>query len=131
MGMTSPSSLQRGCGQAPWGLKTLADTTRWISGWAAHLFILCPQRPFGEVYELEIDTLETTCHARDPTPLANCPVRQVSQHVSALLMAAVIVSHGSTKSRPILSQLLSWLTRVQFLKLSLDADFYNRSTLLL
>nr|XP_020029675.1 alpha-2-HS-glycoprotein isoform X1 [Castor canadensis] len=39
-----------------------------------------PRRPFGEVYELEIDTLETTCHARDPTPLANCPVRQVSQH---------------------------------------------------
>ncbi|XP_048202953.1 alpha-2-HS-glycoprotein isoform X2 [Perognathus longimembris pacificus] len=32
-----------------------------------------PRRPFGEVYEIEIDTLETTCHALDPTPLANCP----------------------------------------------------------
>uniref|UniRef100_A0A8D2CQ48 Alpha-2-HS-glycoprotein n=1 Tax=Sciurus vulgaris TaxID=55149 RepID=A0A8D2CQ48_SCIVU len=39
-----------------------------------------PRRPFGEVYELEIDTLETTCHALDPTPLANCSVRQVIQH---------------------------------------------------
>nr|XP_002716503.3 alpha-2-HS-glycoprotein [Oryctolagus cuniculus] len=39
-----------------------------------------PRRPTGEVYELEIDTLETTCHALDPTPLANCSVRQVTQH---------------------------------------------------
>ncbi|XP_076724370.2 alpha-2-HS-glycoprotein isoform X7 [Callospermophilus lateralis] len=38
------------------------------------------RRPVGEVYELEIDTLETTCHALDPTPLANCSVRQVAQH---------------------------------------------------
>ncbi|MDL1135874.1 hypothetical protein PS057_21285, partial [Yersinia pestis] len=38
------------------------------------------RRPFGEVFELEIDTLETTCHVLDPTPLANCPVRQVAQH---------------------------------------------------
>nr|XP_034371441.1 alpha-2-HS-glycoprotein isoform X3 [Arvicanthis niloticus] len=29
------------------------------------------RRPFGEVYEIEIDTLETTCHALDPTPLAS------------------------------------------------------------
>ncbi|MCP6497628.1 cystatin family protein, partial [Klebsiella pneumoniae] len=36
--------------------------------------------PFGEVYELEIDTLETTCHALDPTPLANCSVRQLAEH---------------------------------------------------
>lgn len=39
-----------------------------------------PRRPTGEVYELEIDTLETTCHTLDPTPLANCSVRQVTQH---------------------------------------------------
>ncbi|XP_012927673.1 alpha-2-HS-glycoprotein isoform X2 [Heterocephalus glaber] len=38
------------------------------------------RRPFGEVYHLELDTLETQCHARDPTPLANCSVRQVFQH---------------------------------------------------
>ncbi|XP_052014619.1 alpha-2-HS-glycoprotein [Apodemus sylvaticus] len=38
------------------------------------------RRPFGEVYELEIDTLETTCHALDPTPLANCSVRQQAEH---------------------------------------------------
>ncbi|XP_051006725.1 alpha-2-HS-glycoprotein [Acomys russatus] len=38
------------------------------------------RRPFGEVYELEVDTLETTCHALDPTPLANCSVRQLAQH---------------------------------------------------
>ncbi|KAL6035355.1 hypothetical protein STEG23_036379 [Scotinomys teguina] len=38
------------------------------------------RRPFGDVYELEVDTLETTCHALDPTPLANCSVRQVAQH---------------------------------------------------
>ncbi|XP_021491837.1 alpha-2-HS-glycoprotein [Meriones unguiculatus] len=38
------------------------------------------RRPFGEVYELELDTLETTCHALDPTPLANCSVRQLAQH---------------------------------------------------
>lgn len=38
------------------------------------------RRPFGEVYHIEIDTLETVCHALDPTPLENCPVRQISQH---------------------------------------------------
>ncbi|XP_032755915.1 alpha-2-HS-glycoprotein isoform X4 [Rattus rattus] len=38
------------------------------------------RRPFGEVYELEIDTLETICHALDPTPLANCSVRQQTEH---------------------------------------------------
>ncbi|KAL2804815.1 alpha-2-HS-glycoprotein isoform 3 preproprotein [Daubentonia madagascariensis] len=37
-------------------------------------------RPFGEVFEVEIDTLETTCHALDPTPLANCTVRQLEEH---------------------------------------------------
>ncbi|XP_012791660.2 alpha-2-HS-glycoprotein [Sorex araneus] len=39
-----------------------------------------PRRPTGEIYELELDTLETTCHALDPTPLANCSVRQLAQH---------------------------------------------------
>nr|XP_006201049.1 alpha-2-HS-glycoprotein [Vicugna pacos] len=39
-----------------------------------------PRRPTGEVYEVEIDTLETTCHVRDPTPLANCSVRQMKEH---------------------------------------------------
>ncbi|KAM6160962.1 alpha-2-HS-glycoprotein [Erethizon dorsatum] len=38
------------------------------------------RQPFGEVYDLELDTLETLCHALDPTPLANCSVRQVFQH---------------------------------------------------
>uniref|UniRef100_A0A8C6GTD2 Alpha-2-HS-glycoprotein n=1 Tax=Mus spicilegus TaxID=10103 RepID=A0A8C6GTD2_MUSSI len=38
------------------------------------------RRPFGEVYEMEVDTLETTCHALDPTPLANCSVRQLTEH---------------------------------------------------
>ncbi|XP_003927039.1 alpha-2-HS-glycoprotein [Saimiri boliviensis] len=39
-----------------------------------------PRRPFGEVFEMEIDTLETTCHALDPTPVANCSVRQLTEH---------------------------------------------------
>lgn len=39
-----------------------------------------PRRPMGEVFEIEIDTLETTCHALDPTPSANCSVRQLRQH---------------------------------------------------
>lgn len=39
-----------------------------------------PRRPSGEVFQLDIDTLETTCHALDPTPLANCSVRQQTAH---------------------------------------------------
>ncbi|XP_004675460.1 PREDICTED: alpha-2-HS-glycoprotein [Condylura cristata] len=39
-----------------------------------------PRGPNGEVFVLEIDTLETTCHALDPTPVENCTVRQVAQH---------------------------------------------------
>ncbi|XP_054441058.1 alpha-2-HS-glycoprotein [Pteronotus mesoamericanus] len=39
-----------------------------------------PRRPVGEVFEIEIDTLETTCHVLDPTPVANCSVRQLTQH---------------------------------------------------
>ncbi|XP_012970060.2 alpha-2-HS-glycoprotein [Mesocricetus auratus] len=38
------------------------------------------RRPLGVVYELELDTLETTCHVLDPTPLANCSVRQLTEH---------------------------------------------------
>ncbi|KAK2505215.1 hypothetical protein MC885_011139 [Smutsia gigantea] len=38
------------------------------------------RRPTGEVYELETDLLETTCHVRDPTPVANCSVRQLEEH---------------------------------------------------
>ncbi|MBV97595.1 Alpha-2-HS-glycoprotein, partial [Eschrichtius robustus] len=40
-------------------------------------------RPTGEVFDLEIDTLETTCHVLDPTPLANCSVRQLKEHVNS------------------------------------------------
>ncbi|XP_057595583.1 alpha-2-HS-glycoprotein [Hippopotamus amphibius kiboko] len=39
-----------------------------------------PRRPTGEVFDIEIDTLETTCHVLDPTPLANCSVRQLKEH---------------------------------------------------
>ncbi|XP_045439730.1 alpha-2-HS-glycoprotein [Pipistrellus kuhlii] len=39
-----------------------------------------PRRPFGEVFEMELDTLETTCHALDPTPAANCSVRPLVEH---------------------------------------------------
>ncbi|ELK37406.1 Alpha-2-HS-glycoprotein [Myotis davidii] len=39
-----------------------------------------PRRPMGEVFEMEIDTLETTCHALDPTPVANCSVRSLAEH---------------------------------------------------
>ncbi|XP_036208054.1 alpha-2-HS-glycoprotein [Myotis myotis] len=39
-----------------------------------------PRRPMGEVFEMEIDTLETTCHALDPTPVANCSVRSMAEH---------------------------------------------------
>ncbi|XP_036883453.1 alpha-2-HS-glycoprotein [Sturnira hondurensis] len=39
-----------------------------------------PRRPTGEVFEIEIDTLETTCHVQDPTPVVNCSVRQLRDH---------------------------------------------------
>lgn len=51
---------------------------------------ISPQRPVGEIYEIELDMLETTCHAVDPTPLANCSVRQLAQHVSATLRVTVL-----------------------------------------
>ncbi|XP_051847721.1 alpha-2-HS-glycoprotein [Antechinus flavipes] len=38
------------------------------------------RRPSGEIYLLEIDLLETTCHVLDPTPLENCTVRQLAEH---------------------------------------------------
>ncbi|XP_007934223.1 alpha-2-HS-glycoprotein [Orycteropus afer afer] len=38
------------------------------------------RRPMGEVFELELDTLETTCHVLDPTPVANCTVRHFMDH---------------------------------------------------
>lgn len=42
---------------------------------------LWPPRPTGgEVFELEIDTLETTCHVLDPTPVVNCSVRPLRYH---------------------------------------------------
>ncbi|XP_068939746.1 alpha-2-HS-glycoprotein [Petaurus breviceps papuanus] len=37
-------------------------------------------RPMGEVYAMEIDLLETTCHVLDPTPLEKCTVRQLKEH---------------------------------------------------
>ncbi|XP_008054550.1 alpha-2-HS-glycoprotein [Carlito syrichta] len=36
--------------------------------------------PLGELFELELDTLETICHVRDPTPLENCTARQLVDH---------------------------------------------------
>lgn len=66
----------------------------WAEG-AAHALVFSPQRPSGEVYELEFDTLETTCHALDITPLANCSVRTVTQHVSAPRAYQAIPPGGS------------------------------------
>lgn len=57
------------------------------AGSGSPLHPLSPQRPTGEVYDIEIDTLETTCHVLDPTPLANCSVRQQTEHVSGPLRA--------------------------------------------
>uniref|UniRef100_A0A338P6Y6 Alpha-2-HS-glycoprotein n=1 Tax=Mus musculus TaxID=10090 RepID=A0A338P6Y6_MOUSE len=51
------------------------------------------RRPFGVVYEMEVDTLETTCHALDPTPLANCSVRQLTEHT--LQRTFVSCAHGA------------------------------------
>ncbi|XP_016042208.1 alpha-2-HS-glycoprotein [Erinaceus europaeus] len=55
-----------------WGYKHTLNQIDKVKVW--------PRRPMGEVYELEIDTLETTCYALDPTPLANCSVRQLAEH---------------------------------------------------
>lgn len=78
----------------------------------------------GEVFEIEIDTLETTCHALDPTPVANCSVRQLRDHVSGTLRVAA--GSGPASSTVVLHRagpfiqlpsLPSWLADVQFLKL--------------
>ncbi|XP_004473767.1 alpha-2-HS-glycoprotein [Dasypus novemcinctus] len=41
---------------------------------------LWSRRPAGEIYVLELDTLETTCHALDHTPPEKCPVRERMEH---------------------------------------------------
>lgn len=56
------------------------------------LHFLSPQRPTGEVFEIEIDTLETTCYALDPIPAANCSVRKLEQHVSGTLRVTSVVA---------------------------------------
>ncbi|XP_038606701.1 alpha-2-HS-glycoprotein [Tachyglossus aculeatus] len=38
------------------------------------------RRPFGEVFDMELDLLETNCHVLDPTPLENCTVRSLVDH---------------------------------------------------
>lgn len=94
------------------------------------LHSVSPQRPMGEVFEMEIDTLETTCHALDPTPLANCSVRQVHEHVSGSLpvisdggpISSTVVPHGAGLFIQ-LPSLPSWLASVQFLKLPFEASF--------
>lgn len=98
------------------------------------LHSMSPQRPMGEVFEIEIDTLETTCHVLDPTPLANCSVRQLTEHVSGTLRVIAgggrggwpsHFHHGSAESRPIF-QLPSWPlwpASVHFLELSFEASF--------
>ncbi|XP_036612592.1 alpha-2-HS-glycoprotein [Trichosurus vulpecula] len=66
------------------------------------------RRPLGEVYVLEMDLLETTCHVLDPTPLKNCIVRQVIEHavegdcdVSVLkLDNQFVVSNAKCESSP-------------------------------
>lgn len=64
------------------------------------LHSMSPQRPMGEVFEIEIDTLETTCHVLDPTPLANCSVRQLTEHVSGTLR---VIAGGGRGGDPAIS----------------------------
>ncbi|XP_011808748.1 PREDICTED: alpha-2-HS-glycoprotein isoform X1 [Colobus angolensis palliatus] len=56
----------------PWGYKHTLNQIDEVKVW--------PRRPFGEMFEIEIDTLETTCHVLDPTPVAQCSVRQLKEH---------------------------------------------------
>ncbi|XP_032027742.1 alpha-2-HS-glycoprotein isoform X3 [Hylobates moloch] len=56
----------------PWGYKHTLNQIEEVKVW--------PRRPFGELFEIEIDTLETTCHVLDPTPVARCSVRQLKEH---------------------------------------------------
>lgn len=55
----------------------------------------------GEVFELEIDTLETTCHVLDPTPLVNCTVRPLVEHVSA---PPRVTARGAPARSPVVLQ---------------------------
>lgn len=40
------------------------------------------QGPNNDIIFLELDLLETKCHILDPTPLANCTIRSLAEHVS-------------------------------------------------
>ncbi|XP_067392673.1 alpha-2-HS-glycoprotein [Emydura macquarii macquarii] len=40
-----------------------------------------PRRPFGEIFMLELDLLETMCHIVNPLPIENCTVRPLTEHV--------------------------------------------------
>uniref|UniRef100_A0A8C8VFU7 Alpha 2-HS glycoprotein n=1 Tax=Pelusios castaneus TaxID=367368 RepID=A0A8C8VFU7_9SAUR len=40
-----------------------------------------PRRPFGEIFLLELDLLETECHIVNPLPVENCTVRPLTDHV--------------------------------------------------
>ncbi|EMP27490.1 Alpha-2-HS-glycoprotein [Chelonia mydas] len=40
-----------------------------------------PRRPSGEIFELELDLLETVCHIVNPLPAENCTVRPRTDHV--------------------------------------------------
>uniref|UniRef100_A0A5F8HDG8 Alpha-2-HS-glycoprotein n=1 Tax=Monodelphis domestica TaxID=13616 RepID=A0A5F8HDG8_MONDO len=56
------------------------------------------QRPAGEVYVMEVDMLETTCHVMDKTPLENCTVRQLAEHaVEGDCEASVLKMDGQYK----------------------------------
>lgn len=88
---------------------------------AAHPLVLSAQPPSGEVYRLELDTLETVCHATDPTPLANCSVRQLYEHVSARLPRGQQRADGAGAGRSFASGLPGWRRRL--LKLRLRAAF--------
>ncbi|XP_053894836.1 alpha-2-HS-glycoprotein [Malaclemys terrapin pileata] len=40
-----------------------------------------PRRPTGEIFELELDLLETVCHIVNPLPVENCTVRPLTDYV--------------------------------------------------
>uniref|UniRef100_A0A8C3F0X8 Alpha 2-HS glycoprotein n=1 Tax=Chrysemys picta bellii TaxID=8478 RepID=A0A8C3F0X8_CHRPI len=40
-----------------------------------------PRRPTGEIFELELDLLETVCHIVNPLPVENCTVRPLTEYV--------------------------------------------------
>ncbi|KAM9126834.1 alpha-2-HS-glycoprotein [Pangshura tecta] len=39
-----------------------------------------PRRPTGEIFDLELDLLETICHIVNPLPVENCTVRPLIDH---------------------------------------------------